>query len=136
MALILIRLSKQGTSREIKKQVLIRYTLLFLVFLPQYIQLVQELTNTGSDFAYIEGSVTVFIALVRIQEPLILKTLKESFCKPKIKVDKKVKDDSLCAFLKSSSNVEYVYFILVGICGIMKSSKSGVYDDRSRRPSF
>lgn len=80
----------------------------------------------------IETYSIVLLALIRLSEPVILRSIGESLkvvanriackrlCKKRAIQEKEYGDDSLFAFLNSQLNVEYVYLILQGICHIMK----------------
>lgn len=75
MPLILVRLNKQGNSRDLKKMIIIRYLSLFIIFTPQWIRFGTYVFGHGSindaKLIYIEGILTIFIGIIRIQEPLI-----------------------------------------------------------------
>lgn len=69
MPLIMIRLSKQGTSRDLKIKIMVRYTALFLVFIPQYLRLYSYVFGDGHISAfelYMEGIITILIVFIRI----------------------------------------------------------------------
>lgn len=67
----------------------------------------------------------LLIPLIRLNEPIIKKVLKEFLCCSKNKKRTKYKyiEDSLFAFLNSQLNVEYVYLILRGVVQIMQDEK-------------
>ena len=69
-------------------------------------------------FRYIAGTIDCFQVFVRLSEPMIF----DSFVHPckEPKKGSKLKKDTLCSFLNSSINIEFVFLILSGISQVMK----------------
>ena len=67
------------------------------------------------------------IALVRILEPFVFQEfkimIKKYFCCTKKRSVKKLEfsDESLCSFMNSVANIEFVYLILLGINNFMEN---------------
>ena len=58
----------------------------------------------------------LLVALARLFEPFVMQLLLQLYC-PCLKAGSKIKynSESLCSFLNSAINIEYVYLILSGI---------------------
>lgn len=108
--------------------------------------------NSTPEMMYLLNCIETYpiflIPIIRLNEPIILETLKDALKCPrkkksnerkskKISNEKEKKknftEDSLFSFLNSQLNVEYVYLILRGICQIMadekiKAEKQNLYD--------
>jgi len=133
LLIVLIRLRGRGDrDRDIHKKIIIRYALIFFIFLPDYIEnfvINNEFTYKYQGFSYLfyfAGIWSFLIAMVRFSEPHIWTTFKNSsistlqlfcFCrKYKSKgAESYEQKDSLSSFLNSSLNVEYVQLILEGV---------------------
>lgn len=134
---ILVRLSRKGTSPKLRQIIIIRYFILYVVFLGQYLNMFMKFMAEIQKKRELQSKVLlkvelysmVLIPVIRISEPLILHSLKRSVqencllkhCFRKTKTKKgKYLDDSLFAFLNSQFNVEYVYLILEGITSLLR----------------
>lgn len=130
--LVSIRLLKKGTSKELKWKVFIRHQLFLVVYIASSFNLAfgafdREMLSVPQKIA--DYGITIFCCIsmsyIRLQEPYVLQTLKQFLrslccfqrCKPKESKKPKVKfgDESLCNFLNSAMNIEFVSLILVGI---------------------
>lgn len=84
------------------------------------------IAHTINTFSF---SIGIFLAAIRIWEPYVLKNIKFSF-KSETKIEKSKRDymnrlqfskESLCSFMNSVVNIEFVYIILVGINKFMEN---------------
>lgn len=123
------RLLKKGTSPKLRKKVVVRYSILFIFYMisiadaiDDQIDLVHGLfPNEGTD-RFIQNTLYFilningfFIAIVRLSEPYVFEQLKKIFKKTEQKKSDKYAEESLCHFVNSVMNIEFVYLILIGI---------------------
>ena len=127
--LVLMRLKSSGTSTELKEIVYKRHILYAIFYTSFLIEALKsfffgEIVTGGRAFIiddWIELAIAPFgiiLAVIRIAEPYVWKTLKTEIQKSfKCLKSKKQKfeSESLDSFLNSCMNIEYVYLILVGI---------------------
>lgn len=73
--------------------------------------------SVGHDIInYIIGIIGLFVALVRMSEPIVWHALCEAICPSRIAMrHEKYDDDSLSSFLNSAMNTEYVILIVGGL---------------------
>ena len=62
----------------------------------------------------------IFLALIRFIEPYVLRTFKGE--NSQINAQRQFSRESLCSFMNSAVNIEFVYIILVGINKFMETS--------------
>ena len=122
---MLIRLCKKGTSKNLRIRVFwtnLSYLILFTGSVLKsvdrtFIEIAKETKENPENeislalkIIYVSsGLLGVFMTLIKGSEPYILESIS---CKKKKKV---VNNESLCTFVNSAMNIEYVYLILVGI---------------------
>lgn len=85
-------------------------------------------------------SLGIFLAAIRIVEPYVLKNFKQDMlCKRRSKIVRldlnkmQFSKESLCSFLNSAVNIEFVYLILVGINKFMDNYNSESFLNYTKR---
>ena len=138
--LVMKRLFLKGTSNDLRQKLLYRhviYIVLYMFIIWTILFDLFEWSNITTaylgSYGYYVFSFFMFeligvpIALVRILEPFVFQefkiVIKKYFCCTKKRSVKKLEfsDESLCSFMNSVANIEFVYLILLGINNFMEN---------------
>ena len=130
--LVSVRLLKKGTSKLLKRKVFYRHLVFVLVYIISSFNIkfgTFDRQNLTKSLWLADAIIVIFtcvsMSMIRLLEPYVFQTFTEfvrGVCcferckktkdrKPKVKFS----EESLCSFLNSAMNIEFVSLILVGI---------------------
>ena len=138
--LVAKRLFVKGTSDDLRKKVLKRHIIYIVLYMGVLWSIFFDLFEWSNSYTAYLGStgyyivsflffelIGVPIAIIRISEPFVYQEFKamiqKFFCCTKKRAEKKLEfsDESLCSFMNSAANIEFVYLILLGINNFMEN---------------
>lgn len=123
------RLLKKGTSPTLRKKVVIRCTFLFMLYLISILYAIDDqidlfgklFPNKGRYYGILQFTYLIMntsgllMAICRFSEPYVFEQFKKLFKRNKAVKADKFSEESLCHFVNSVMNIEFVYLILIGI---------------------
>ena len=144
--LVVVRLCKKGTSKQLRKLVVRRHLIFFAIYTFYFTILLSFdpaygfrglfSEETWEKIIFVYGYLGAVLAGIRLFEPHVWGHFKRDIAfwkKKKEPVKDKFSSEPLCAFANSAMNIEFVYQILLGTRYFLESRTHSAQDKKTSK---